>query len=177
MDAIARVPVALDAQGVVVTRAFGDLVDLYWLALASFRTILEDIEGADGRHEYLISLRCKLVEVCQEMDELLAGTPGCAGAGHRLAIALVDGMPHFGLNAREVVERLYFACADVPNDELQAALLAFGDIFARRLPGQIPEAQSPVGQGQTLRAIRNWSAAAGKTGTDLGFLAARFREL
>ena len=62
-------------------------------------------------------------------------------------------------------------------DELQIDLLAFAEAFARKLPGQIPDAQGPFGQGQILRAMRNWSVTAGKVGDDISFLAERFRQL
>jgi len=177
MEPVVRNSPSPDANGLVIAPAFGNLVDLYWLALASLQNILEDVAGSDGRLEYLTSLRCRLIEVCQEMDDLLSGTLGGVTTGHRLAVALERGMPHFGVSARSVAERLYFVPPEMLHDELQAALLEFGKNFARRLPGQIPDAQGPLGQGKTLRAMRNWSATAAKTGDDLGFLADRFRRL
>lgn len=176
MESIERTSASPDIYGLVIASTFGNLVDLYWLALASFQNTLEDISGSDGRVEYLVSLRCKLIEVCQEMDDLLSGMPGGVAAGHRLAVAMECGMPNFGVSAGDIAELSCFTLHEAPHDELQAALLAFGESFVRRLPGQIPDAQGPLGQGQTLRAMRNWSAAAAKTGDQLDFLAERFRQ-
>lgn len=165
-----------DSQRVMIAATLANLVDLYWLALAPIQNILEDIAGSDGRLEYLISLQCKLIEVCQEMDDLLAGVPSQRSNRHRLAVALERGLPHLGMSAGDLMDRL-ITHSEMQHDELQAALLAFGQTVVGHFPGQIPDAQGPLGQAQTLRAMRNWSVAAIKTGDDLGFLAERFRNL
>jgi hypothetical protein len=161
----------------LITPQFTDLVDFYWLALVLFQNTLEDIAGADGRSEYLLSLRCRLAEIAHEMDALLSGIRQTVGPGHRLAAVLARGLPHFGLNRLEVAQQLRFDRFEIDYLELQTALLTFGSAVERKLPGQIPDAQGPLGQGQMLRAIRNWSVTASKMGVDLGFLAERFRRL
>jgi len=177
MDAVAQTSSTSHTHGPVIASAFRSLIDLYWLTQVSFRNVLEDIAGADGRIEYLISLRARLIEVCLEMDDLLSGASVGVTEGHRLAVALERGMPHFDVSARDLVERLCFARPEIMHEELQTALLAFGESFVRRLPGHIPDAQGPLGQGQIIRAMRNWSIAAEKTGDDLSFLSERFRRL
>lgn len=166
----------LSAPVLTVHTGFAAAVDLYWLALASLRNVLEDVAGADGRVEYLYGLRTRLIATGYEIDCLISGRKSVAKE-HQLAVALESGLPSLGLSAADIVGRLAFDTATPDTEQLKSAMFAFGDVLLRALPGDIPESQGPSGQGQILRAMRLWSKIAASTGDDLGFLANRFREL
>ncbi|MDP3745636.1 MAG: DUF6031 family protein [Phenylobacterium sp.] len=165
------------ASRVIYSANYATAIEAYWLALSHFRSILEDVEGVEGRDQYLVALRYEIAEKLQEVDALLTGTASEVGPAHRLAYALEHGYVAFGLSGAAVREAMGFDQRQVSFDVLHEAVLAFGRRVLEDLPGEIPDTMGPSGQRQVIRAMQNWSVAAAATGDDLGFLAARFEEM
>jgi hypothetical protein len=160
-----KISVAITAQNL------RGAVELYWTALADFQNVLEDINGADGRQEYVWGLRLKLLIELHRMDAALGGHP-TAMPGHMVAFVLDQGAPRLGLSAKEVQIAVQMDSSD--NDlRLLAALGDFVEQVLARLPGRIPPAQSPNGQREVIRAMQAWSKIATARVEDLQFLAER----
>ncbi|MFN7265812.1 MAG: DUF6031 family protein [Phenylobacterium sp.] len=164
------------AAGSIVAASLTAAVDLYWMALLNIQNCLEDIEGADGRRDYLGSLRYRLVEALQDMDGVLWPTDLAVTPSHRAAFALQNGLRMLDLSGPRLCARIGLG-EDWDASRLQKELLALGADGLCVLPGDIPSAQGPQGQREVIRAMRTWSAAAVKTGDDLAFLASRFGDL
>jgi len=152
-------------------------VDFYWVALAVLKNIVEDIEGADGRLEYVLSLRCRLVEVLQQMDSILSPANRSVGRDHRLVLALTEGISFLDLSGAQLASALRFAEPNLSYADCRDCLLSFCNEVLGVIPGPIPDAQGPLAQRQVLRAMRDWSKAAEAIGSDLSFLEARFGDL
>lgn len=161
---------------VVLSVDLAHAVDFYWLALSKFQNVLEDIEGADQRLGYLKSLRYLLIECVQEMDAILTGGRRRVASLHALSYALQSGIEFLGMSGAELSAALGLN-AELEFIDLQNCLLGFGRWVRDKLPGTIPAAQGDQGQREVLRAMRGWAAAAKQMEEDLGFLAARLREL
>lgn len=153
-----------------------NIVDFYWLGTVDLQNLLEDIEGADGRLSYLLSLRLRLIELLQQMDGLVAGSAAQRNEHHRLAYALQHGISFLDWSAKVLRARLLFD-ASLDFSVLQEELTEQVRVVLRQIPGDIPEAQGPQAQRHMLRAMRDWSALASSAGADIGFLAERFRQL
>lgn len=158
-------------------RSLVTAIDFYWTAFSKFKNALEDIEGADGRQEYLLSLRYKLVEALQQMDAALSEPNLAVKAEHRLSFALEHGLKFLDMDGITLVKTLRLDEPEISYEDLHQCLLAFGDSVISQLPGEIPDALGSAGHREVLRAMRGWSKAAAETGDDLGFLAARLNDL
>lgn len=154
-----------------------DLVDFYWLGVVDLQNVLEDVEGADGRPAYLETLRLRLIELLQQMDGLLTGPAAQRQEGHRLAYALQHGIAFLGWNAETLRARLLLDGAMPGYATLQECLVTRIRAVVHGIPGDVPEAQGSQAQRHMLRAMRDWSALADAAGTDIAFLADRFRQL
>lgn len=164
------------STAVAIAPDLAHAVDLYWLALQKLQTLIEDIEGADGRLEYLKMLRFRLIEFIQEMDGILNTHTRAVGRSHALPYALQNGIEFLELSGVELTSKLRLH-EPLDIESLQQCLLQFSYWVLGRLPGQLPNAQGAQGQREVLRAMRGWSATSSVMGEDLGFLAARIRDL
>lgn len=160
---------------VLVAASFRGLVDCYWLALADFQNILEDVSGADGRIEYLRMLGLKLASSLKGMEQALINPGAAIDEAHLLALAFRDGVSEFDISSDDLRAGLALETEDA--EDLKTALLKFGSSVLTRMPGDIPEAQGTTGQRQILNAMRDWSVTSEAVGEDLGFLAARLAAL
>jgi hypothetical protein len=167
---------SIDARPIVLP-SLPAAVDLYWMAQIYIQNALEDIEGADGRVEYLHGLRYRLAGALQFVDSAAWPHDRLIPDEHRAAFALDHGVRFLGLNGADLAERLLMHEATPSPEDLGRALADLCRSALEMLPGRIPAAQGPQGQREVLRAMRNWSQAAEQTGDDLGFLAERLEEL
>lgn len=165
------------ADRVLVTTGLIPMIDGYWNALTHLQNTLEDIAGADGRLEYLLALRFRLLAALQLVDAALGGRDRRAEEAHQVAFVLEHGAPSLGLAPEAVITGAALDRARADAADLQAGLLRFGAAVLARLPGDIPEAQGTTGQRQVIRAMRDWSVAAAAVDEDLGFLAERLQDL
>lgn len=164
-------------SGIIAGPDLRGLIDLYWHGLSHVQNCLEDIEGSDGRHEYLTALRLRLVGMLYAMESALKGDHSTKAEIHQAALALENGVPTFGLTGEVLVELLHFKRPDVSAQELKDALLSLGEQVLARLPGDLPAAQGSSGQREVIRAMQLWSKAAEANGSDIGFLAERLADL
>jgi hypothetical protein len=172
----AAVEDAGEAEIAIAGTDLAHVVDFYWLSLSKFQNLLEDIEGADHRLEYLKSLRYQFIVCLQEMDGILTGGVRRVGTLHMLSYALQMGVGFLGMSGPQLAAAVRLH-DELEYAELQDCLLRLGKTMIARLPGAIPAAQGGQGQREVLRAMRVWSAAAKEMGEDLSFLASRLREL
>jgi hypothetical protein len=161
---------------VLLASSLAATVDVYWMVLLYIQNAIEDIEGADGRLEYLHGLKYRLVEALQGLDGALWPQDRAVEPAYRAPYALEHGIRFLDLDGEQLRARIV-GRGSTDFGQLQAALLSLAQTAIDRLPGKVPEAQGATGQRQIIRAMRDWSAAAAITGDDLGFLAERFEEL
>jgi hypothetical protein len=161
----------------IVAQSLTATMDFYWVAFTTFKNILEDVEGADGRIEYVVSLRYKLIEVLQEMDASLSKARLGVRQEQRLPFALGHGIDFLGIGGDELIHHLRLHENNLSYEDIQKCLLIFGDFVIRNLPGKLPNAQGSVGRREVLQAMRRWSNASDATGDDMGFLSSRLHDL
>jgi hypothetical protein len=150
------------------------LVEIYWIASTELRSQLEDLQGCDGRLEYLLGLRVKFAVVLHELQSLMDGEHSFSEF-HVLAEILERGVSAVGLDSNGVHQLLLSGAIDRA-DQIDAEcqrLIGIGEQIIASLPGEIPSSMGQTGQRQMIRAMRNWSALAEHAGEDLGFLEKR----
>jgi hypothetical protein len=159
---------------------FADLtqaIETYWAGLSHLQNILEDVRGADRRIDYLYALRFRLIGVAAMIGEVATHGRVVSHKDHLAGVALERGLPFFGIDATMLAESIGLCGKTLSPEELERRLIALGRHLLAALPGHLPEAQGPGGQRQVIAAMRAWSTAASTTGTDLGFLADRLKEI
>lgn len=164
------------AGRVVFAGSYLQAVDLYWNALSYLQNAMEDIDGAEGRLEYLRALGLRVVALLQRMDAIV-NPDAAVGSGHEVAFAFENGLRSFGLTAAELIRATRLQDPDVDADTLAESLTRLAANVVAWLPGQVPEAQGTSGQRQIIRAMRDWSTASEALGLDISFLAQRLEEL
>jgi hypothetical protein len=164
-------------HGVVIGPSLVSVIDHYWFGLTELQNCLEDVSGADGRLEYLLALRWKLIGVLVALEGALMTEASLVGEPHRAAYALAQGLPRLGLSAEALRIRLGFDDPNLSAEALAQTLLAVGRGVIAGMPGDLPAAQGSTGQREVIRAMRLWSKAAEVNHEDIGFLAERLQEL
>jgi hypothetical protein len=137
-----------------------------WLLAVEGRAYLEDLAGGTDQPDLRQAVRLKLLDLLCDVDHRLTGTD--VVGGHQLALALEYGLREVAvLSGGQVVDLFGPDGTDDP-DELR--LVAFWAAVCAAFPGELPDPLQPSGQGQILRALRNWSKLCAATGSDAGFL-------
>lgn len=149
----------------------------FWSAMTTLRNLLEDVEGADGRIEYLRYLALALVETIQTIDASLGAAEGSVGEGHRLAAALERGAPALGLASEDLRAVMAEADRALDPEELRLYLLRWGDHVLSRFPGAVPNIQGLNGTREVLSTLRRWNRVCEVTGSDFGFMARLLHDL
>jgi hypothetical protein len=161
----------------VLTQSLSSAMEFYWVAFAKLKNVLEDVEGADGRRDYLLSLRYKLVDVLQEMDGALSKSDLAVRSKQRLPFAFNNGIDFLGISGDELIKHLRLNEINLSYSDLRNCLLDFIDLVISELPGNLPNAQGSAGRREVLQTIQLWSKASESTGNDISFLADRLHDL
>jgi hypothetical protein len=164
-------------KGFILAQSLTSAIDFYWVAFTKFENVIEDIEGADGRKEYLLSLRYRLIEVLQEMDAALSKDDIVIKQEQRLPFVLENGLSFLGIEGVELVSILKLDKINLSYQDIQECLLSFGHFVINQLPGNLPNAQGLTGRREVLQAMQRWSKAADATGDNISFLSSRLHDL
>ncbi len=155
-----------------------DLVEFHWLVITHTQHILEDIEGNDGRIEYLRGLALLLITYLHEAAACLNGDHDSMHWCHRLAQAAEQGLPEFpAISGEALMPFLLHGSGGILEDEYEDRLRDLVTTVQRLLPGDLPVTLGPTAQREMLRSLREWSGLAAALGTDIAFLEDRLKYL
>ncbi len=161
---------------VIVLPSVRAAVDFCWRLSTYFQSLMEDLEGIDGREAYFESLKIRVIETAFELEDLRAAKAP-TGSVHRLAVALENGLRQTAkMKGRDILCLLCDdqgrALMDREEDlrDLCRTVLTCG-------PGPIPNPFAPSGQRNMLKALQAWSELGADCAEDLSFLAGRLDSL
>jgi hypothetical protein len=140
------------------------------------RAFIEDIEGAAEQPELLAVLRWRFADFLGELDLILRGTAP-VDDWHHAALALEYGLSEVA----DLDGPTLASCCGLGDigqgSESASSILAFWDGLLASFPGQLPDPLKPSGQGELLRALRNWNKLCVATQTPADFLQSLLQEV
>lgn len=151
-------------------QAVEDWVTVGWLLAVEGRAFIEDLHGGTEQPELQFGVALRLLELLAEVDARLAAARP-VDTVHGLAVALEFGLREVATMApADVAETFGVSSGLRPEVGCTEAIDTFWDALLDAFPGHVPDPLLPSGQGEMIRALRNWSKAATAVGRDAGFL-------
>ncbi|MEU6357427.1 DUF6031 family protein [Streptomyces sp. NPDC047072] len=141
-----------------------------WLMQVDGRAYVEDLDGGAEQPQLRQVVKLRLLELLAEIDIRLTGAEP-AGEGHLLALALEYGLHEVCTATGPELAQLFDLDQEFGGDLADdAGVRELWNALCEAFPGQIPDPLVASGQGEVLRALRDWSKLCTAAGTDAAFL-------
>jgi hypothetical protein len=168
IEDVQAVPFLRRGLGLASADALRRLMEAYWFFVTDLQNLREDIEGIDGRREYLLGLKIRLAERLYEMDQLLGGREALDGI-HHLALALQLGASTVaGLSGPDLLGMVRTAQGPL-EDEVQMTR-GVCEAITSTLPGKVHGPFDAQGERYMLRLLQRWFSIAKTRNEPLSFI-------